>query len=95
MKRSQIQIIKTLPFVKHINFCFTSPRFLNVKGQVKCIRCKVLPIQFDINFIVNLARQGSLILCAPGDKKVRTLGTNLRSFELLLLKRPSLNVKGP
>ena len=49
MKRSQIQIIKTLPFVKHINFCFTSPRFLNVKGQVKCIRCKVLPIQFDIN----------------------------------------------
>lgn len=30
-------------------FCFTSPRFLNVKGQVKCIRCKVLPIQFDIN----------------------------------------------
>lgn len=78
-------------------FFLTSPRFLNVKGQVKCIGCKVLPIQFDIRtFIVNIAPQGSLLLRAPGDKKMRTaLGTNYNEFELLLLKRPSFNGKGP
>lgn len=43
-----------------------------------------------LTFIVNLARQGSLVLCAPGDKKVRTLGTNLRSFELLLLYKETI-----
>ena len=48
------------------------------------------PRRHYIDRCIDLARQGSLLLCAPGDKKVRTLGTNLRSFELLLLYKETI-----